>query len=148
MALTSCGKSYQCPKENLAPAFVAYADTEIDTIVLRRFKTGSNFSQQVDSTVLSISNCVFSKHTDTVMLFANDLKNRINDGYDWQVFNPFYQRTISITAMAFKIEESHSGGLFSMDPAACVSPLIFYKRDNTIVTSSPDMGNDYLFIHK
>jgi len=148
VSMVSCGKLHQCPTENLFPSYIAYADSEIDTIILRRFKTGSNFSQLIDSSALSITNCVFSRQTDTVSLFPKDLKNRISDGYDWQIFNPFDQRTISISDMQFQIEESRSGGVFGMDPSACISPITSYKRDNITVTTPPGFGDNYVFVHK
>jgi len=146
--LVSCGKLHQCPTENLFPSYIAYADSEIDTIILRRFKTGTNFSQLIDSSRLSIVNCVFSKKTDTVTLFANDFKNRINEDFDWQIFNPYDQRVISISDMQFQIEETRSGGLFSMDPSACISPITSYKRDNITITTPPGFGDNFLFMHK
>ena len=146
--LTSCGKTYQCPKENLFPTYISYDDTEIDSIILRRFKLGSNFSQKVDSTLLTYNNCQFSRRSDTVTLFVIDIKYRSNDEYEWQLFNPFDQKTVSISDMKFQIEEYHSGGLFSMDPSPCFSPIISYKRDDTTVTTTTQLGNKYLYIHK
>ena len=146
--LTSCGKTRQCPKENLFPAYIAYADTEIDTVILRRFRLGSNFVQKLDSIILTPANCQFSRRSDTVILFSIDLTNRINDEYEWQIFNPFDQKTASISDMKFQIEERRSGGLFSMDPSPCFSPIISYKRDDTTVTTTTQLGNKYLYIHK
>jgi hypothetical protein len=146
--LTSCGNTYQCPKQSLITAYVLYADTEIDTIILRRFTLRSNFTQKVDSTILTSNNCQFIRRSDSVELFIPDIKNRFNDEYDWQIVNPFDQKTVSISDMVFQIEEKKSGGLFSMDPGACFSPILTYKRDNTLVTPAPNSGNSYLFIHK
>jgi hypothetical protein len=146
--LTSCGNTYQCPKQSLITAFVSYADAEIDTIILRRFTLGSNFTQKVDSTLLTSGNRQFIRRSDTVELFIPDITNRFNDEFDWQIVNPFDQKTVSISEMVFKIEEQKAGGLFSMDPAACFSPILTYKRDNTTVTPPPNSGNAYLYINK
>ncbi|MFI5129546.1 MAG: hypothetical protein ACHQFX_06120 [Chitinophagales bacterium] len=146
--LTSCGNTYQCPKQSLITAYVSYTDMEIDTIILRRFTLRSNFTQKVDSTILTTNNCQVIRRSDTVELFLPDIKNRFTDEYDWQIVNPFDQKTVSISDMVFQIEEKKSGGLFSMDPAACFSPILSYKRDNTIVTPAPNSGNSYLYIHK
>jgi hypothetical protein len=146
--LTSCGNTYQCPKQSLITAYVSYADTEIDTIILRRYIVRTNFAQKVDSTILTSNNCSFSRRSDTVELFIHDSKNRFTDEYDWQIVNPFDQKTVSISDMVFHIEEHKSGGLFSMDPGACFSPLLTYKRDNILVTPVPNSGNNYLYIHK
>ena len=50
--------------------------------------------------------------------------------------------------MKFQIVEHHYGGLFGMDPSSCVSPLISYKRDNTIVNSVSHNEINYIYIHK
>jgi len=145
---TSCGKTYQCPKDSLITTYISYTDSEIDTIILRRFKFGSNYGTRIDSTILTASNCQFHKVSDTVTLFPIDENIRINDDYDWQVFNPFDQKTVSISNIKFQMQETKRGGLFRMDPANCVSYIISYNRDNTIVNS---IGSDsllYLFIHK
>jgi len=146
--VASCGKTHQCPKESLFPAYISYADAEVDTLILRRFQPGSNFTQQVDSTVLTSGNCHFSRTSDTITVFASDDKNRFNDAYDWQISNPFDGKTVSISDLKFEIKEQKSGGLFSSDPSACFSPLLSYKRNAILVTPVQNMGNKYLFIHK
>lgn len=146
--LASCGNTYQCPKQTLFTAYVSYADPEIDTIILRRFTLRSNFTQKVDSTILTSNNYQLIRRSDTVELFIPDSKNRFSDEYDWQIVNPFDQKTVSISDMVFQIEEQKSGGIFSMDPGACFSPILTYKRDNTLVTPAPNSGNYYLYIHK
>ena len=146
--LASCGDTYQCPKENLLAAYILYADPDVDTVILRRFRLGSNFAEKVDSAILTSANCQFSRRSDTVTIFTIDIKHRLNDEYEWQIFNPFNQKTVSISDMQFQIEEQKSGGLFSTDPSACFSPLISYKRDNIIVTTVPNSGNNYLYIHR
>ena len=146
--MTSCGSPYQCPKQSLITAYVSYANSEIDTVILRRFTVRTNFTQKVDSTLLTSNNCQFIRRSDTVELFLPDIKNRFNDEFDWQIVNPFDQKTVSISDMVFKIEEQKSGGLFSMDPSACFSPILSYKRDNIIVTPVQNSGNFYLYIHK
>jgi hypothetical protein len=146
--LTSCGKKHPCAKENLLPAYVSYADTEIDTIILRRFRPGSNFAQKIDSVMLTSNNCQFYRNADTVILAPLYTANIFNDEYDWQIFNPFDKKTVSVSDMKFQILESRSRGLFGMDPGSvCISPLISYNRDNSIVTSINHAGN-YLFIYK
>lgn len=148
----SCGKKYQCPKENLIPAYIGYTDAEIDTIILRRFKIGSKFSEKIDSTILSPfsipGSALFHRQGDTVIVYANDLKNRINGEYEWQIFNPFDQKQVFISDMKFQIKEGHSGGLFAMDNfSPCVSPLLSYKRNDTLITVSSKGGHG-LFMHK
>lgn len=145
MFFVSCGKKYQCPKENLIPAYIGYADSEIDTIILRKFKIGSNFSQKIDSTILSPfsipSSALFDRQGDTVNLRLAYAKNWFNDEYDWQIFNPFNQKQVSISDMQFQIKER------TYRFSYCRSPLLSYKRNDTVITVS-DEGAHYLFIHK
>lgn len=151
----SCGKKYQCPKENLFPAYIGYADAEIDTIILRRFKIGSNFSEKIDSTILSPlfspKDFRFYRQGDTVFIspdyepiYAEDW---FNDEYDWQLYNPYDQKITSISDIKFQIKEGHSGGLFSWDGRGCVSPLLSYKRNDTLIKVS-SIESHALFIHK
>lgn len=93
LILTSCGKDFDCPPENLFPAFVSYQNHEIDTIILRRFKLGNTFSQKIDSAILTINNTQFSRTSDTVTLVTLDLENRLDNRFDWQIYNPFDQKS-------------------------------------------------------
>lgn len=146
--LLSCGKKYECEKENLPSAFVGYADAEIDSVVLRRFKPGTAFSQQADSVLLSPANVFFSRHGDTVEFSPNAADLRLNGSYDYQLVNLFDHKITTLTDMAFRITERKSGGIFSMDPGYCASPLTGYKLNGAFVTVPAYGGNKHLYLHK
>ncbi len=142
-----CGHKYTCPKEYLSPVYISYSLPEIDTLILKRFKSGTNFSELVDSVLITYNNCTYFSQRDTISLFINREEYRFSNAFDWELTNPTDRKTVSISNMQFDLVETKSGGLFSMDPSPCSSPLVTYKRDG-IAVANLHQGNNSLIIRR
>ena len=139
--ICSCGNDYPCPKETLLPAYIGYAQTEVDTIRLERYIKGTSFTQRADTLVFTNYNSVFSRSGDTTLLLPNFNREKISDEYDLRFINLFDNKTVDISSMQFRMEEGHRGGLFGWDrDILCTSPLISYMRDNTQVAVNSGTG--------
>jgi len=139
--ISSCGKKCLCPPEIIVPGYVGYNSSEIDTIVIKRFTRGSNFSQALDSIVLTANNSANLTDGDTTRIISTNLDFRITENYDWQIRNPFDNRAIQISEIEIDEQESHCGGLFSWDRQACTSPVSSFKKNG--VPSTLDRGPYY-----
>ncbi|HYC27945.1 MAG TPA: hypothetical protein VEB42_04000 [Chitinophagaceae bacterium] len=132
-AAASCGKKCTCEFETIPPAFVGYNNSEIDTIIIKRFEKGSNFSRQVDSFTLTVSNTVYSRTgTDTTLVYPQNTSQRLSEDSDWQLTNPFDNRTIRVSDIVVEKRVSHCGGIFSMDKQYCISPVASFNRDGVL----------------
>jgi hypothetical protein len=132
--LLSCGGECPCEKESLIPAFVSYADDETDTLIVKRFEKGSNFTRLINSMEWTANNTFRNKMGDTTFLSHKDLTERLNDAADWQLTNPFDGKTYFISEMDIENTTSHCGGIFGMDRQVCTSPIISYKLNGALIT--------------
>lgn len=120
--------------ESLAPAYVGYRPGEIDTIIVKRFPKGGNFSQAMDSIVLTPANSVWYTTGDTNRISSMDQNFAIKENYDWQVLNTYDNRSLQISEIKVNIVEQNCGGLFSWDPGGCVSPVASLRLNGVATT--------------
>ena len=146
--INSCGEKCPCPNESIIPIFVSYSNNETDTIIIRRYQKGTNFSQLVDSFSWTYDNTSRVNKGDSIWIFAVKLEQRINDKYDWQVINPFDNKNFSISDIIVKPKEIHCGGIFGLDKGPCVSPIVSYKRDNIPVVANDNDPSTWFIIKK
>ena len=139
LAFTSCGEDYECPRERLAPAFIGYAPSEVDTIIIQKFEAGSSFTRPIDTTLVGYGHGQFVRIGDTTMVYRPfEVDNR---EYDLRFINFFDNRTVSITEIRYDMREGHGGGLFGLDRMECSSPIVSYKRDNVQVVPTGVYSN-------
>jgi hypothetical protein len=141
LLIFSCGKKCPCESEPILPAYVAYAPGEIDTIVVRRFVKGSNFSQRIDSVMLTSANARYTAAGDTTVIALANGTLRVIENNDWQIFNPFDNKLITISEISIEKQETHCGGIFSMDRQPCFSPVSSFKKNG--VTSTLDQSKTF-----
>lgn len=133
--------------ENMMPAFVAYNISEIDTLIIKRFAKGSNFSQQVDSALVTAQRTSYITSGDTTRVIAEILQ-QVSDDYDWQLTNPFDNRTVRVSDIVHERREQHCGGIFGMDPQACTSPVTSFKLNGVTTVPDPNFLYRAIFIKK
>ena len=88
-AFVSCTKEYDCTDLQIQPAFIAFAPSDIDTFVLRKFKPVDNFQHLIDTFIVTYGyNANYQVSNDTTTVFVTDGVNGIKAGCDWQIFIP------------------------------------------------------------
>jgi hypothetical protein len=116
--------------ETITLHLIHYSEAETDTIIIRRYKTNTNFSILIDS--VQQKNYVYSG--DTMNLFSVDMHADFFDKglleYDLEIVNPSDNKTVRI----FDISREHnthkvcSGGLFGEGKAEmCTNRLNSYN---------------------
>ena len=147
LLFASCTRSYPCDDAQLQPAFVGFKPADIDTLVLRKFRPGTNFQTLIDTFVVRYSSGYYNTSHDTTTVFVPDYERGIKAGYDWQLVIPAKRRTVRITAITG--EKKSEQCTFSMDPRSCTcaNNLFSAEVDAQLVDFSGNYFGDYrLFI--
>jgi hypothetical protein len=127
----SC-KNYICSDRLILMTFVGYSLNDIDTLVIRRYESKSNFSNLIDTfpiTNKALNNGkgygIYTSSNDTTIVFVNGNypNNGIFPGYDWKIFLPANGKIISISNI---IGEKKEGG------QKCENPINSFQVETTI----------------
>ena len=139
--ISSCGKKCLCEPEQVIPSLVSYNQNEVDTILVKRFQKGTNFTVPYDDFLLHSGNAVISVMGDTTFFIPQNVGLRLfSNKWDMQLINPFDGKTVAISDIEIEQKETRCGGLFGLDPQPCTSPITGFKKDGIAVTPDP-MGN-------
>lgn len=91
-----CVKEVDCYDPKILPAFIGFQLSEIDTLIVTKYKTGENFRTPIDSfTVVYGDNFRISNDTTKVNYYP--FEYGIATGFDWQIFIPAINRTVRIS---------------------------------------------------
>jgi len=134
--------------DTILPAFIGYSTSELDTVIVKRFAKGSNFSQQLDSFAYTAATVVYSQSGDTTKIVIWQGDQQFTGDSDWQVTIPADNRTIKITDITIPKGEQHCGGLFGTDKVLCVNPIVSYKKDGVVTTFKPNSFGNAIYIKK
>src|SRR5215217_1929453 len=92
--------NYPCQKNYISPVFIGYSQADIDTIVLRAYMPNDNFQHLIDTFIYN--NCcatIYTTRGDTTVVYLNSSNpdHWISAGFDWQIYIPAKNKTVSIT---------------------------------------------------
>ena len=138
----SCTKNYPCRKESFEVYLKGYTASEADTIIIKRYQTGTNFTVYTDSIVLAYSP-LFQNSSDSAYRFY---KHSMVENYDYKVIIPSDNKTVAVSDIKFEMNERVSNGCGK--PIECESPLISYKRDGTLLSRGTSTDFHKLIITK
>lgn len=139
-SIISCAKQ-PCQMADAVAALVAFSADETDTVIVRRFSTGSNFTALKDTFLFNSTNANFQRMSDTTLVLANiDQRQIITSAYDYEIFIPKANRLFKISDIVEKIQTVSQG----LDKVLCVNPITSYKIDGQLITPTIPYGNVYL----
>ena len=153
LLLTSCQKTYNCTDPIIVPYFIGFAPSDLDSIVIKKFKVNTNYQTFLDSSILICgkSSYCFSYSDTTHFGYDYSISLGIANGYDWQIFIPSLNRTISISNIKGDKKTGTKGwGLFSLDPGPpCMNDLFSATIDGkTTNINYTDTTGFFAYIHK
>jgi hypothetical protein len=128
-------KNYPCSDRLILATFVGFKESEIDTFIIRRYVQNSNFQTLIDTFLITnkelnggYGDGIYTTSNDTTIVFVDDSypNNGIFPGYDWKIYLPKINRTISIWHIIREEIEGHRG---------CENPNTF--QVDSIFSSSP-----------
>jgi|GEM_PF-586951 len=103
--LNSCRRD--CTNSFISPAFIGFSNLDIDTFIVRKFEQDNTFTKLIDTIVVTkfvTNNPTFPGYltsNDTTVihpgLTSGNQFQYIVPGYDWQIYIPSINRTISIS---------------------------------------------------
>jgi len=153
LIFTGCTTEYDCAESKILPAFIGFAQTDLDTIFLRKFQRGDNYAHMVDQVVVTHNTrTTYSTSNDTTTIFFTDGINGITAGYDWEIFLPITNTTVVVSDILSEKKTTKCGsGIFSMDKFGCfcTNKVFSLQQDNQDITfPNADTILYKIFIHK
>jgi hypothetical protein len=150
-----CGHQCACNQTAIKFSFVGYANSEIDSIKLVKFKPGSQFGAPIDSILLTSANSYTSAHSDTLDFYATlsttaDNNNfTITNGYDWEIINLFDNKLIRISNIQTSERTMHCGGIqLVLNDRVCYSPITSFLANGVTTTPVNTTGEVWYYINK
>jgi hypothetical protein len=134
--LTSIGcKNYKCGERKIISTFIGFQQSEIDTLVVKRFTANDGFRTLMDSFLITnreltgiYGNGIYTIIGDTtlVAIDGNYPNIGIYPGYDWSICIPGRNRTVSISNI---VSADNEGSRH------CFNPINSFKVDDVVITS-------------
>ena len=149
--LSSCG-SYNCGEaEGIRISTIGLTRAEADSIVLRKFKKGSNFTKLVDTIVLSHNSTVFIQFPyatpDTSFMGILDDRVLIRSNYDYEIYIPSIAKLTKITDIV-EPQQKMKRSFLSTDKAYCINTIESFQQDGQNVSLMPYFPEPQIYIHR
>lgn len=149
----SCGREREidCGDPKIKTAFIAYASSDIDTFIIRKFKAADNYQTLLDTFRVTYGwSGVYAASNDTTTVSINDDKHDIKAGFDWQVFIPATNKTVFISDIVSdkKTGKCRPGiGIFGKRDCSCYNRVYSAKINNQGI-NFPDTNVYSIYIRK
>ena len=157
LALAGCRRTVACGNQYVTPVFVGFPLSDLDTLVVREFTKGDNFSTLLDTAVIVTGQYDLveaSSHDTTVVLFnyISGEERYLFPDHDWQIIVPAQNLVISLSGFDSPtlFKKCTLGG--DLCPA-CANPINSFLQNNELIVprygKSPFSGDSlYLtYIH-
>ena len=134
--LCSCCYDVGCNPGRLQPVFIAFSNSEIDTIVIRKFKVNSNFHNAIDSLYISNINSYFPyRQGDSLILESiNNGVFTISQPFEFEVYIPGTGTTTRITEIT-ETKSTKRNCFISDGQHECYNDIISYKQNGLLQTT-------------
>ncbi|HLX93820.1 MAG TPA: hypothetical protein VKR32_19185 [Puia sp.] len=133
----SCNSKCSCttaPGLNLSLIF--FGNTDIDTIVLKKYVKASGFTGFLGSVLIDRSNSLYETFKDTIDVIAGDTYAGLNSSYDYEILFPAAGIQVKVT----EIDEIHAEGNCS-SKTQCTDPVDSYKINDSLITKPDPFDN-------
>lgn len=145
VVLLSCTRLYHCSEATPVLNFVSFPDTQTDSIILRKYTKGTNFSSLIDSTILSKSNSIYESSNDTLHILTTIHGDYALDiQFDYEVYMPLANELFRINDFVEEQTEINEG--ISLDKVGCVNPVKSYTLNGQIISGAPTYP--FIYLHK
>ena len=126
-----CSREIDCKDPPIVCAFISFPQNSLDTIVYRKYVVGTNFQNLIDTVYITQQQIrLLQQRTDTTNVILNDPDLNPKPGFDWQIFVPAVNRTISISDIS-KIDKTTKCAVMQMPvKCLCYDEIMTLKVDN------------------
>lgn len=143
IGLSSCSRDIDCIDPPIYLSFISLSQNALDTFVIRKFTKDDNFQNLIDTLQVMSSNGGIINRGDTSDVSLGNPNNYPKPGFDWQIFMPAINRTISITDIN---KRDKTGKCAAMQTNCfCDDEILSLKVDNQIGVLQTNRSNN-LFI--
>lgn len=145
LVFASCKQEHDCIDMQIGTAFIGFKASDLDTIVLRKYEAGSNFTNLIDTLILvSGNNTIHIVNNDTTRVLVSEVNNSsgVKFGNDWQIYVPAQNRTIHVSQIIREKKTIKCGGGMDKQGCACNNPILSFKQDTVIRSFSIDDVNN------
>ncbi len=103
--ITGCDRTFPCYNQFVTPAFIGFKLSDLDTVIVREYEKGNNFSHLLDTAII-ISDTTFLKSAtsnDTTIILLNHIsgeEKEIFPDHDWQIYIPAQNLVVSMSNFA------------------------------------------------
>lgn len=140
LSFFSCQPRPNCQRNQINPVFIGFTASEIDTIIIRKYTVNENFSNLLDTLLIDTTYAFHYSyrytvnHDSTILnIIVDTPQSAIVAGYDWKIFIPARNKTISISG----IENGAHMGM-----AVCPDPIASFVQDGLPIISPKYVGTD------
>jgi hypothetical protein len=144
LILCSCGKSPCARSLGLRFAFVAFTQAETDTVLLKKYVKGGNFTTIMDSVLIDTVLLKFVNRNDTLFPSMLHIQTLLLSQYDYRIEVPAINKTYSITDIVEE-EKKWKHSPFAADND-CVNPITSYTLGGQAVPVAP--FHEIVYLHK
>lgn len=129
-------RNLPCSNQPLTPYFIGFTPSDIDTLIVRQYKPNESFLHITDTALfINNVNIVYTTLNDTTIVNFNHISGEekyLLPGYDWQIYIPSINRTVSISDIVSPQTE------VSCFKCGCVNPVNSLVVDSK--TTIPEKG--------
>lgn len=122
------GCDYFCVDSAINPVFIGFSSADIDSAIVRRYQPNDNYLHLIDTFSLYKVGSIFTTTGDTTIVFINsgNPDQIIEEGYDWQIYLPGKNRTITIADIVSLHNQKYGAH-------GCLNPAISFVQDGQLV---------------
>jgi hypothetical protein len=126
--------SHSCLPNSITPVFIGFSASDIDTLILRKYKPNDNFLHLVDTAIITNPKYAYRSSNDTTVVYVNTISgyNYITADFDWKIYIPSKNRTVLLSDIVSKETET------SCWKCSCISPITSFMEDGQFMIPQVD----------
>lgn len=139
LAMVGCCYEVDCKQENLNFGLVSFSQTDIDTIIFRKYQPGSNFQSLKDTMQITNINLLTPAFSGDTVLFltsnypSTNIKFQLVAGSDYEIFIPGANKLTRVTDILEQKSKRKNCDI-SDGNKTCYNPIISFRVDGQLKT--------------
>ena len=146
-----CNKDVPCGDANVQMIFTSFALSDLDTIVLRKYKAADNYQHLVDTINIFYDSSLYRVSNDTTIVSLADPLKGIKVRYDWQISIPAINRTVFISDIISEQGTIKCSNVLEPLGCFCTNKIYSLKKNNVFINLSnqnPQVESIHIYIEK
>jgi hypothetical protein len=142
-AFTYCFEKCNCIRSSgLSYILIGFSDTDSDTIIVRKFRKKGDFTEKLDSILLTAARISFQRKNDTLAAVAQTGNNNLLSLFDYELYFPASGSLFRISDINEQQIRTTCGGPFNRNKDLCINPIRSYSENGQLISD----GGNYQFV--